>query len=71
MKRPVTVFIVIFVLLALSAIGCTNKELVGPAPGEGEETVSTCVTCHTDKDTLKELATEEEVVKSEATTGEG
>ena len=39
--------------------------------GEEPETVSTCVTCHTDKDTLKELATKEEVVKSEATTGEG
>lgn len=71
MKRLVTAAIIILVLVALAATGCTNKELVGPPPGEEPETVSTCVTCHTDKDTLKELATTEEVAKSVATTGEG
>jgi len=71
MKRLVTVVAVILVLVALAATACTNKELVGPSPEAAPEVVSTCVTCHTDKDTLKELATTEEVAKSEATTGEG
>ncbi len=71
MKKLVMAFTVILMLLALSVIGCTNKELVGPSPEAEQEVVSTCVTCHTDKDVLKELATTEEVAKSEATTGEG
>jgi hypothetical protein len=71
MKKLVTVVTVILVLVALAATGCTNKGLIGPSPGDEQETISTCVTCHTDKDTLKELATTEEEVKSEATTGEG
>ena len=70
MKKLVTAVTIILVLVAIAAIGCTNKGLIGPAP-EAEEITSTCVTCHTDKDTLKELATTEEVAKSEATTGEG
>jgi cytochrome c553 len=71
MKRLVTAVIVILVLIAIAATGCTNKGLVSPSPEGEQEVVSTCVTCHTDKDTLKELATTEEVVKSEETTGEG
>ena len=71
MKRLVTTITVILVLVALAATGCTNKGLVGPSPGDETEVVSTCVTCHTDKDTLKEMATKEEEAKSEATTGEG
>jgi len=71
MKKLVMAFTVILMLLALAVIGCTNKELVGPSPEAEQEVVSTCVTCHTDKDVLKELATTEEVAKSEATTGEG
>ena len=71
MKRLFMAFAIILVLFALSVIGCTNKELAGTTPEPGEEVVSTCVTCHTDKDVLKELATTEEVAKSEATTGEG
>ncbi len=71
MKRLVITVTIILVLVALAAIGCTNKELVGPSPETGQEVVSTCVTCHTDKDTLKEVATQEEEVQSEATTGEG
>ncbi len=71
MKRLVMTFAVILVLFALSVIGCTNKELAGATPEPGEEVVSTCVTCHTDKDILQETATVEEEAKSEATTGEG
>ena len=72
MKRLVTAVITILVLVALTAIGCTNKELVRPAPQAGQEVVSTCVTCHTEKDTLKETASPEaEKAKSEAASGEG
>jgi len=71
MKRLVLVVGIILVLVALVAIGCTNKDLVGPSPEAGQEVVSTCVTCHTDKDTLKEVASPEEEAKSEATSGEG
>ena len=72
MKRLVTAVSVILLLIALVAIGCTNKELIGPSPGTEPEIVNTCVACHTDKDTLKEVASPElEGAKSEATTGEG
>ena len=67
MKRLVLAIIVILMLVALAAVGCAEKE-TQPAP----EVVSSCVTCHTDKDTLKEVATPEpEEVHSEATSGEG
>ncbi len=67
MKRLVLAVMVILVLVVLAAAGCAEKEQE-PAP----EVVSSCVTCHTDKDTLKEVATPEpEEATSEATTGEG
>ena len=67
MKRLVIAVIVILTLVALAAAGCAEKE-TQPAP----EVVSSCVTCHTDKDILKEVAAPEpEEAKSEATTGEG
>jgi len=71
MKRLVLVICIIMVLVTLVAIGCTNKDLVGPSPEAGQEVVSTCVTCHTDKSILQEVATTEEAAKSEATSGEG
>ena len=71
MKRLVLAVGIILVLVVLVAIGCTNKELIGPSPGAEPEVVSTCVTCHTDKDILKEVATTEEEAQSEATSGEG
>ena len=67
MKRLALAVIVILALVVLAAAGCAEKE-TQPAP----EVVSSCVTCHTDKNTLKEVATPEpEEVHSEATTGEG
>ena len=69
MKRLVITVATILGLCALIAIGCTNQALVGVSPEE--EAVNSCVTCHTDKDILKEVATEVEKVQSEATTGEG
>ena len=71
MKRLVLAVGIILVLVVLVAIGCTNKELIGPSPETGQEVVSTCVTCHTDKGILQEVATTEEEAQSEATSGEG
>jgi hypothetical protein len=71
MKKLVMAVAAIVGLLALVAVGCTNKNLVGLSPDAGQEVISSCVTCHTDKDILQETATEEEAIKSEETTGEG
>ena len=70
MKRlamVIVVTLVILVLVIFAVIGCVEKETV-PTP----EVVSSCVTCHTDEDILKEVATPEPAEeKSEATSGEG
>jgi len=71
MKRLVLVVAVTIVLVALAAAGCAQKE-AAVTPPEGEEVVSSCVSCHSDKDLLKEVASPEpEEEKSEATSGEG
>jgi len=69
MKRLVLTVTVILILVALAAAGCGGKEPAGPAGGQ--EVVSSCVACHSDKDLLKQTASVPEVVASEATTGEG
>jgi cytochrome c553 len=70
MKRLVLAIAVILVIVALAAAGCAGEEL--PAVDEGELVASSCVTCHTDKDTLKEVATPEpEEATSEESSGEG
>ena len=70
MKRLVIIVTIILILVALAAVGCAEKE---PAVTleEAEEVVSTCVSCHSDKDLLKEVASPEKEEKSEATSGEG
>ncbi len=71
MKRLALAFSIVIVLLVIAAAGCAEKEL-GLTPDDKTEVVSSCVTCHTDKDTLKEVAAPEPVEeKSEATSGEG
>ena len=70
MKRLVLAVIALLVIVTLAAVGCAEKE-PQVTPEEGKEIVSSCVTCHTDKDILQEVATPEEEVHSEATTGEG
>jgi hypothetical protein len=70
MKRLIVVTAaIILVLVAIAACSCTEKEPVTPV--EGELVASSCVSCHSDKDLLKEIASPEEVEESEATTGEG
>ena len=71
MKKMVVAVVVLLIMLASTIAGCTNSEMVGPPPKAEGEVVGTCVTCHTDKATLKELAVEPEEVTSEETTGEG
>ena len=66
MKRLVSAVIGLVLLAAFVAAGCA----VPPGPTPGEE-ASSCVLCHTDKDLLKQTASEAEEAESEATTGEG
>ena len=72
MKKIIFSAIGVLILVSLVAAGCAKQEPTGLTPGEGEAVVSSCVTCHTDKDLLKEMAAPEPVEeKSEATSGEG
>ena len=68
MKRLFLLAIGFLFLITFAASGCID-DVVSPSPGV--EVVSACVTCHTDKEVLQELAVEEEEEESEATTGEG
>jgi len=70
MKRLVLAIIILIVLVTTAAIGCAEKEPT-VTPEEGEAVVSSCVSCHSDKDLLKEVASPEEEEVSEATSGEG
>ncbi len=66
MKRLFLLAAGLLFLILLSASGCT-EDTISPSPGA--EVSSSCVTCHTDKELLQQLAVEEEGV-SEETTGE-
>jgi len=68
MKRLLLLVTGFLFLIVFAASGCV-KDAVNPSPGV--EVASSCQACHTDKDTLKDLAVEEEEEESEATTGEG
>jgi hypothetical protein len=68
MKRVLLLTVGLLFLIALTASGCI-EDAVSPTPGA--EVSSACVTCHTDKELLQQLAVEEEEVVSEETTGEG
>ena len=71
MKVLVVVVSVALALTVMIAVGCTNRALDSASTGAEQKTVSSCVKCHTDKDTLKEVASPDEEVVSEATSGEG
>jgi len=71
MKRIALVIIGVLITIPLAIAGCADIE---PAVGiilEDGTVVSSCVSCHTDKDLLKEVASEPEEKVSEATSGEG
>jgi len=70
MNRLISAAIVLLVLVSLAVAGCSGAEPATPA--DGETVVSSCETCHTDKDKLKEVASPEpEEATSEETVGEG
>ncbi|MFC2007035.1 hypothetical protein ACFLVB_00305 [Chloroflexota bacterium] len=72
MKKLSTALAVILVMVVSIATGCTNTKLTGISPNEAQEVVSSCVSCHTDKALLKEVAASEPVHEiSEETSGEG
>ena len=71
MKRLVFITIGVLIIVPLVTVGCIERGDVGPALEGGEEMAGSCVTCHTDKDLLKQTATVLEEVKSEETSGEG
>ncbi|MFC2000956.1 hypothetical protein ACFLUZ_00430 [Chloroflexota bacterium] len=72
MEKLVTAFAVILIMVGFTAISCTNRNMIGPSPDTDQEIVSSCVSCHTDKALLKEVASSEPVKEvSEATSGEG
>ncbi len=72
MKRLALVLPALVLFVALAVLGCTNKGLVGPTPRADDTVVSSCVTCHSDKATLQEVASPEpEATTSAETTGEG
>ena len=71
MKKLVLAALVVFIPVTLVAAGCAEKEPAA-TPGKGEEVVSTCIACHTDENTLQEVASPEPAEeKSEQTSGEG
>jgi hypothetical protein len=61
MKKTALALFITIVLL-ITATGCA---------GEGEPVADSCLTCHTDEDTLQAVASPEEKETSEATSGEG
>ena len=71
MKRLVFTVIGVLISVALISVGCVVEDGVAPTPDEGEGVVASCVTCHSDKDLLKQTATTLEEEKSEETSGEG
>lgn len=71
MKRLGLIIVGVLSLVPLVTIGCIDKEQVDLTPDQGIAAVSSCVSCHTDKDKLQEVASEPEEQKSEATSGEG
>lgn len=70
MKRLLPSLFAILIIISLVANGCRTGE---PFVMTGEtEVISSCVTCHSDKDILQKVAMpESEEKKSESTSGEG
>ncbi|MGD9142472.1 MAG: hypothetical protein PVG61_01350 [Dehalococcoidia bacterium] len=72
MKRLVTAVAIMFVAVLFTVVGCTNTDMIGPSPGEDQGISNSCLTCHTDKTVLKEVASPETAEQvSEETSGEG
>ena len=69
MKRLLPISAAVFCLAPLIFAGCIQQATV---KGPEAAIVTSCVTCHTDKDKLREVASPEPAEeKSEVTSGEG
>ena len=69
MKRLIIVLVAGLFLITGGAAGCSQEAVV---KGPEATVVSSCVTCHTDKDKLQEMAAPEPASeKSAETAGEG
>ena len=66
MKKLVFIVAGVLFLVLIIVAGCTPV-----SESEPDEAVSTCVTCHSNKDLLKQTASAVEEEKSEVTSGEG
>lgn len=66
MKRLVFLVSGLLLVIPILAVGCTPE-----VPPPQTEAVSSCVSCHTDKELLKQTATPVKEETSEATSGEG
>jgi len=71
MKIYILTLIGFVILVSLVITGCTGEKTISKIPEGQEETASSCVTCHTDEELLKSVASVPEEEKSEATSGEG
>lgn len=71
MRKTILIIPAILILILLILSGCSAEESVETSNGE-QAAVDSCVSCHTDKELLIELAQLTPVeVKSEETSGEG
>ena len=70
MKRLLLAIVGMLIIVPVLASGCAAKAPATLTPAE-EVTGRSCATCHTDKNLLKEVATEPEKTVSEETSGEG
>jgi hypothetical protein len=66
MKRLALTLSWLLLMIPLLAAGCTRE-----VPPPQVEVVNSCVSCHSDKDLLKQTATPVEAETSEVTSGEG
>ena len=70
MKIVISVVALALILVSVAVAGCAESEPAGITLEDGS-VVSSCVSCHTDKDLLKEVAEEPEEEVSGETSGEG
>ena len=72
MKRLLAALAIIFVIVIFTIAGCTNTGMIGPSPGDDSGVTNSCLTCHSNKTALQEVASPETGEQvSEETSGEG
>ena len=72
MKRLVFTLVGLLIIVSLAVISCDVDDRVSITTEGSEKLTNSCLTCHSDEEILKEVASPEaEGNKSEATSGEG